>query len=105
MGSSPDHHQPDKPTLSGALALRHNGRDLTRPLTILSLLMKPTFRYFDGALGWGRSMRSSDIRFLLVNNSLIVAALVAAAFRQPGLYATFFAISVAMQIAHLKRRL
>ena len=53
MGSSPDHHQPDKPTLSGALALRHNGRDPTRPLTILSLLMKPTFRYFDGAPGVG----------------------------------------------------
>ena len=50
-------------------------------------------------------MRSSDIRFLLVNNFLIVAALIAAVFRQPGLYATFFAISVAMQIAHLKRRL
>jgi hypothetical protein len=50
-------------------------------------------------------MRSSDIKFLLVNNSLIVAALVAAVFKQPGLYATFFAISVAMQIAHLKRRL
>ena len=49
-------------------------------------------------------MRSPDIRFLLVNNSLIVAALVAAVFRQPGLYATFFAISVAMQISHLKRR-
>ena len=50
-------------------------------------------------------MRSSDIRFLLVNNSLIVVALVAAVFKQPGIYATFFAISVAMQIAHLKRRL
>ena len=49
-------------------------------------------------------MRSPDIRFLLVNNSLIVAALVAAVFKQPGLYATFFAISVAMQISHLKRR-
>jgi hypothetical protein len=49
-------------------------------------------------------MRTSDIRFLVVNNALIVAALVAAVFKQPGLYATFFAISVAMQIAHLKRR-
>jgi hypothetical protein len=49
-------------------------------------------------------MKSSDLRFLVVNNSLIVAALVAAVFKQPGLYATFFAISVAMQIAHLKRR-
>jgi hypothetical protein len=34
-----------------------------------------------------------------------VAALIAAVLKQPGLYATFFAISVAMQIAHLKRRL
>jgi hypothetical protein len=49
-------------------------------------------------------MKSSDIRFLLVNNALIVAALVAAVFKQPGLYATFFVISVAMQITHLKRR-
>jgi hypothetical protein len=49
-------------------------------------------------------MKPSDIRFLLVNNSLIVAALVAAVFRQLGLYVTFFAISVAMQIAHLRRR-
>ena len=49
-------------------------------------------------------MRSSDIRFLVVNNLLVVAALVAAVFNQLGLYATFFAISVAMQIAHLKRR-
>jgi hypothetical protein len=49
-------------------------------------------------------MKPSDIRFLLVNNALIVVALVAAAFKQPGIYATFFAISVAMQIAHLRRR-
>jgi hypothetical protein len=49
-------------------------------------------------------MRSSDIRFLLVNNALIVAALVAVAFKLPGVYTTFFAISVAMQVAHLKRR-
>jgi hypothetical protein len=50
-------------------------------------------------------MRSSDIRFLLVNNALIVAAMVAVVIKLPGVYATFFAISVAMQIAHLKRRL
>jgi hypothetical protein len=49
-------------------------------------------------------MRSSDIRFLLVNNALIVAALVAVMFKALGVYATLFAISVAMQIAHLKRR-
>jgi nucleoside-diphosphate-sugar epimerase len=40
----------------------------------------------------------------LVNNSLIAAALLAAVLRLPGVYATFFAISVAMQIAHLRRR-
>jgi hypothetical protein len=49
-------------------------------------------------------MRPSDIRFLLANNALIVAALVAVMFKAPGIYATFFAISVAMQIAHLRRR-
>jgi hypothetical protein len=56
-------------------------------------------------MGWGRSMRSSDTRFLVVNNALVVVALVAVAFRLPGVYITFFAISVAMQIAHLRRRL
>jgi hypothetical protein len=47
---------PTSPHYPGALALRHNGRHPTRPLTILGLLMKRTFRYFDGALGgrwWG----------------------------------------------------
>ncbi|HWC41078.1 MAG TPA: hypothetical protein VHK02_03740, partial [Actinomycetota bacterium] len=52
----------------------------------------------------GPRMRPANIRFLLVNNALVVAALVAVSFRVPGIYATFFAISVAMQIAHLKRR-
>ena len=54
MGYSPDHHQPDKPALSGACALRHNGRDPTRPLTILSqhntsTSAKPASHYFHAA--------------------------------------------------------
>jgi GNAT superfamily N-acetyltransferase len=43
---------PTSPHYPEPCALRHNGRDPTRPLTTLGLLMKRTFRYLDGALAY-----------------------------------------------------
>lgn len=44
-----------------------------------------------------------NTKFLIVNNFLVIAALVAAAFDLPGIYIPFFAVSVAYQISEFKK--
>jgi len=48
-------------------------------------------------------MKNKEIQFLLVNNTLVVLALIEVAFEQVGIYVTFFAISVALQVSQFKK--
>lgn len=48
-------------------------------------------------------MEKNGTRFLVVNNLLVVTALVGAAFDLPGVYTPFFAISVALQIHEVRK--